>query len=386
MLHIGKYFPPYAGGMETYLRDLMTAQCRQGMDTAALVHRTDLSLRSQEEAYSNAGEKLTIVRAAVWMRALFTPFSPGFPLLLNRLLRRQRPDILHIHMPNVSAGWAFLVPRARKTPWVVHWHSDVLPSRYSPGLRLFYSLYRPLEQAILNRCSQIIVTSPPYLESSIALAKHRNKCHIVPLGLAPTVSAPPTVTDSTDRPLNILAVGRLTYYKGFEYLIDAMSRCEHAVLHLVGCGQQESELNRLVSKSGLGNRVTLHGHLSSSQLDQQFQSCDCLCLPSIERTEAFGMVLLEAMSHGKATIISKVAGSGMAWVVDDGITGLHVPPEDSAALADAIRYLDKNRDKVRLMGRNGWLKFDQQFHIDESAAGVFMLYKRALENNSKVDG
>ena len=54
-------------------------------------------------------------------------------------------------------------------------------------------------------------------------------------------------------------------------------------------------------------------------------TCDCLCLPSIERTEAFGMVLLEAMFFGKATVIGDVKGSGMGWVVDDGITGLEIP-------------------------------------------------------------
>ena len=47
ILHVGKYFPPYAGGMETYLRDLMAAQARQGLDTAALVHQSDIGFNSQ---------------------------------------------------------------------------------------------------------------------------------------------------------------------------------------------------------------------------------------------------------------------------------------------------------------------------------------------------
>ena len=49
ILHVGKYFPPYAGGMETYLRDLMAAQARQGLDTAALVHQSDIGFNSQHE-------------------------------------------------------------------------------------------------------------------------------------------------------------------------------------------------------------------------------------------------------------------------------------------------------------------------------------------------
>ncbi len=184
-LHIGKYFPPYAGGMETFLRDLMASLARRGVKSGALVHRSDLSLFSTDESFWVDQEELPITRAAVWLRLLFTPISPTFPLLLHRMIKRHSPDILHLHMPNVSAFWALVLPSARRLPWVIHWQSDVPLSQHKLGLRLFYRLYKPFERAMLEQADTVIVTSPPYLESSEPLVNFRNKCSVVPLGLDP---------------------------------------------------------------------------------------------------------------------------------------------------------------------------------------------------------
>ncbi|MFT6955203.1 MAG: glycosyltransferase involved in cell wall biosynthesis [Halieaceae bacterium] len=376
VLHIGKYFPPYAGGMETYLRDLMAAQARQGIDTAAVVHQSDITVKSQDESYPAGDQQLPISRAAVWARLLFTPISPTFPFLLNRLIKQQQPDILHLHMPNVSVFWALFIPRARQVSWVVHWHADVLASEHSLGLRLFCHLYRPFERAILKRCKAIIATSPPYLESSDPLKPYSEKCHVIPLGLDPTNL--PRVEDisptASDAPLRVLAIGRLTYYKGFEYLIKAAAECERVEIHFVGKGDQETALKALAGNLNLQTRITFHGHLSPEQLAQQFSACDCLCLPSIERTEAFGMVLLEAMYHSKATVISNVSGSGMGWVVDDEITGLHFEPQNSQALRERLQYLASQRSRISILGSNGRAKFEREFHIDKSSSRISAIY------------
>lgn len=381
VLHIGKYFPPYAGGMETYLRDLMAAQARQGIGIAALVHQSGLSLTSRDESYQAGHQALPVTRAAVWARLLFTPVSPTFPWLLSRLIRRHRPDILHLHMPNVSAFWALFLPSARRIPWVIQWQSDVIMSEHSLGLRAFYALYRPFERAMLKRCKAVIASSPPYLASSPTLQDFRDKCRVIPLGLDPSNMPAPASQSSEpepDRPLRVLAIGRLTYYKGFDYLIKAASQSENIEVHLVGKGDQDVILNTLTRELGMENRITFHGHLTDEKLVDQFDACDCLCLPSIERTESFGIVLLEAMYYGKATVVSNVPGSGMGWVVDDWVTGLHVPPRRTRDLAHALNELDMNRDKVRQLGKRGRQKFDQLFQIDKSAIGVSMLYSIVL--------
>jgi glycosyltransferase involved in cell wall biosynthesis len=385
VLHIGKYFPPYAGGMETYLRDLMTEQSRQGMASSALVHRSELSLTSRQERYSSVGETLPVTRAAVWARLLFTPISPTFPLLLWKMIRRERPDILHLHMPNVSAFWALILPSARRIPWVVQWQSDVLASRHSLGLRLFYRLYRPFERAVLRRSATIIASSPPYLESSEPLAPFINKCVVVPLGLDPAQLAVDLQTDKQQdtSKLRVLAIGRLTYYKGFEHLIRAAAAVDGVDIRLVGSGELDAPLKRLAKELGVDSRINFLGHLSDAEVAREYAASDCLCLPSIERTEAYGLVLLEAMYFGKATVISDVPGSGMGWIVDQGRTGLKVPVSSAKGLADAFRQLRSDRDTLARLGEDGRRKFDQQFHISQTARQTSGLYAQSMEGGRR---
>lgn len=386
VLHVGKYFPPYAGGMETYLKDLMVAQRRSGLECHALVHRSGISYRSTREDYSAAGQVLAVSRAAVWLRMMFTPISPTLPWILNRLIKQEQPDLLHLHMPNVSAFWALLLPAARRLPWIIHWHSDVVASRHSTALRLFYTLYRPFERALLRQSRAVIVTSPPYAQSSLPLRDYREKTRVVPLGIddrayldsTPQSDADQPPSAASNPPMRVLATGRLSYYKGFEYLIRATALTEQIEVHIVGSGDLLDELKRLSEKLGLQGRVFLHGHLPDSDLVKQYHLCDCLCLPSIERTEAFGMVLLEAMACGKPTVISDVEGSGMGWVVEHEGTGLKVSPADVEGLAGALRQLQANREKARNLGERGREKFYRQFHIDQSAAGVTRVYNEVL--------
>jgi glycosyltransferase involved in cell wall biosynthesis len=379
ILHLGKYFPPHAGGMETYLRDLMAELSRRGTGNAALVHRSGISLTTTRELYPAGEQGLEVTRVAVWARLLFTPISPGFPWRLGKLVRQQRPDILHLHLPNVSAFWVLLLPGARRIPWVIQWQSDVLASRHSLGLRLFYRLYRPFERLLLKRCRAVIASSPTYLESSAPLQDFREKCVVVPLGLDPSFIPPPRVhTPGDDSVLRVLAIGRFTYYKGFEYLLRAAAEAERVEVHLVGDGELRRPLEQLAGELGIADRVTFHGQLSSEALSGQYAACDCVCLPSIERTEAFGLVLLEAMYFGKATVISEVPGSGMGWIVDHGVTGLKVPPADAGALAAAFRQLQTDRATLARFGESGRTKFDQQFHICKAAAGMIEVYSRML--------
>jgi len=386
ILHVGKYFAPFSGGLENYMRDAMVALAGRGIDSLALVHRHTLSLRSREERFTASGRAFRIVRTGMWARFLFTPISPAFPWHLRRLVKTARPDILHLHLPNTSAFWALLLPSARRIPWVVHWHADVITSAQGWWMRVFYGLYRPFETAVLKRARRIVATSPPYLASSQPLRKWQSKCRVVPLGVdtgryaQDMGQAEPAPEDSGSPAgqLHVLAVGRLTYYKGFRYLVEAVAKVADCHLSLVGTGEQSAQLQTRVASLGIQDRVSFRGVLSDTELAQLMRNCDCLCLPSIERTEAFGMVLLEAMYFGKATIIGDVEGSGMGWVVDHEVTGLKVKPADADALAQAIGRFAMNRDEVKNLGQRGREKFDRQFEINHAVEPLVDVYKEAL--------
>ena len=177
ILHIGKYYPPVPGGMERFLADLVQAQRAQGHDVEVLVH--------QHERSAHEADPPWLIRCPVWLRLFFAPLAPRFPLWLHRALRRFDPEVIHIHMPNVSPFWLLLLPAARKRTWVVHWHSDVEPSKFKLALRLGYPHYRIFERALLEGADSVLVTSRAYLDASKALQPWLHKSHVVPLGVDP---------------------------------------------------------------------------------------------------------------------------------------------------------------------------------------------------------
>lgn len=385
ILHIGKYFAPFNGGLENYQRDAMVALAARGIQSAALVHQHKLSLSTKKETLEAHGLQLPVVRTATWAKLLFTPISPGFFWQLLRQIKTFQPDLLHLHMPNPSVFWALLCPSARRLPWVVHWHSDVITEQQDWKMKFFYQIYRHFERAVLKRAVVIVATSPPYLESSLPLRPWKSKCQVVPLGVDPGrlstgVLQTDTGTSETDPPaaLQVLAIGRLTYYKGFKYLIEAAVLAANIHVHLIGRGDEEQALKSLAASLNVLDRVTFHGTLNAEELARIFRQCDCLCLPSIERTEAFGMVLLEAQYFAKATVISDVPGSGMGWVVDHPVTGLKVPLADAQSLAEALLRLDNNRTELASMGLRGKQKFEREFDINHAIKDLITVYQKAL--------
>jgi rhamnosyl/mannosyltransferase len=385
VLHIGKYFSPFKGGVENYMLDVMGALHHEGVECAALVHQHEPVRRSSTEMFDYGRRQSIVVRAGVWLRLLFTPISPAFPGLLRSLLQSFRPDVLHIHMPNPSAVCALFSARARELPWVLHWHSDVVAS--SPLMRLARAFYRPFERKMLRRADLIVATSPAYRESSESLRPFLDKCRVVTLGIdrgrieSAFGPGPQHDASGSQDALAVLAVGRLTYYKGFEHLIRAAAKSAAVQVGLVGSGDEEARLRELVSRLGLEDRVIFHGALSARELLGCLSRCDCLCLPSIERTEAFGIVLLEAMFFGKAAVVTDVAGSGMSWVVEDGVNGMVVRAGDPDDLARALNFMHDNRELMSAMGRRGQDKFERHFEIGQSASRLRDIYQGLLSQD-----
>lgn len=387
VLHIGKYFPPFHGGMETYLRDIMLATTRLQVVSMALVHNHVRRFKAESASLHSRDGSLKVLRAARWMNLYFVPISPTFPLSLRRMIREEKPDILHFHLPNASAFWALLLPSARRLPWVVHWHSDVPDALFSSKrwLKPFAFSYRALEHRLLKRAARIIATSPPYLHTSQALATYGRSCVMIPLGIPPThhipIATPCSSSDATELTrLKVLAVGRLSYYKGFNVLLDAVSQVPETELQLVGDGELQRDLKAQASALSIDSRVTFCGALSDADLEAAWAWCDCLCLPSIERTEAFGIVLLEAMSRGKACIVADVNGSGMGWLVEHGVTGLKVKPVDAQALAHALRTANADRAGLERMGCAGHKKFSNQLDIAISARQLRTIYDEVIDH------
>jgi rhamnosyl/mannosyltransferase len=281
------------------------------------------------------------------------------------------------------------LPAAQRLPRVVHWHSDVVTSGADRRLALAYGLYRPLEQRLLDGSRVIIATSPTYLEASPALGPWRPRCEVVPLGLDATRLPDPdawTLEQSgllwRGAGLRILAVGRLTYYKGFDRLVQAMSDLPEAQLLVVGSGDEQTRLTALIRARGLTERVKLLGFRTDADVHGLLATCDVLCLPSLERTEAFGLVLLEAMRFGKPVVASDIPGSGTGWVVRLAGHGLLTVPGDPGSLAGALRRLDSDPLLRRGLGARGAAALGDRFGIATTAEAIAGLYRRLEEQAS----
>jgi glycosyltransferase involved in cell wall biosynthesis len=374
ILHLGKFFPPYPGGIERHLADLGMAQAAAGAEAAALVHATphDRSRRRWRE------RGLLVDAVPCHGQLVFAPLSPAWPLHLQRLLREFRPDLLHVHVPNPSAFWLFGSRAARRLPWVVHWHADIPHDSGRLGLRLGYPLYRRFERALNARAARIVATSAPYLQASTALRQWRERCRVIPLGIG---AAPPPQADAPEWPapgMRVLAVGRLSYYKGFDVLLDALARVPSASLLLIGDGELRAPLRAQAERLGLGARVRFAGKVDDATLEAAYRACDVFCLPSIDRAEAFGIVLLEAMRAGRALLASDIPGSGVGSVVRAGETGELVPPRDADALARSLAGLAADPARRAAYGAAARERWARDYRIDAVTQQWLALYRDVL--------
>ena len=388
ILHIGKYFPPHSGGMETFLRDLMQEQHAHGLEVAALVHSSNRKFRTRREVFAEEQSKLDITRVACWFTFSFVPVSPSFFWVLKKTLKRFRPDVIHLHMPNASALLALVSTDAKKIPWVIHWQSDVVTSRHKRLLRWLYPLYRLPEQVLLKRAAKIIATSPPYLSSSDPLARHKAKCAVVPLALRelePAANWNATSDNNAGRsqpPLRVLTVCRLTYYKGLSYLLEAIAKTPNTTLTLIGDGEELKSIQKQIQRLQLGERITHIRHCSDQALRTHYQSHDIFCLPSIERTEAFGVVLLEAMRMGLPCLVTDVPGSGMRWVVDAPVAGYLVKHADSEALAEALGGIQADRGRLNQVAEQAHGRYQKHLSMSACHKSIEAIYDGAIRQEA----
>lgn len=377
ILHIGKYFYPFQGGIENTMLALMRSQKALGHNVSACVHQHDANETNRYEQF----EGISIFRLSVMFTLVFMPISIKAFSMMTNIIRAQSPNVLHLHLPNATCFWLLLSIRARRIPWVVHWHSDVLGERAVWQIKILYPIYAIFEKWLLGRAAAIIVTSPNYLNTSRPLQRWRHKCKIVPLCIDLTQFEDldsKKELEKPESPLRLVCIGRLTYYKGHEYLIEAIEYANNSGvpchLDIVGTGERQKELLQQVGTKNISKNITFHGNLRSQELSKVMSSSDALCLPSTERTEAFGLVLLEAMKFKLPCIVTDVPGSGMSYVVQNERTGLVVERASVMSLARAILRLANAPTLRKSMGEAGRQRVVKHFSVDIVSQAIIRIY------------
>jgi len=257
-------------------------------------------------------------------------------------LRRSAIDLLHFHVPNPTMLLALALVRPQ-VPLVITYHSDVIKQKVR---RL---LLRPFEHLVFRKATMILPTSPSYQEGSPLLQFYQDKVHILPLGLdlAAYYAPSPGAREHAHRleaehgkPL-WLAVGRLVYYKGLHNAIVALAAVPGKLL-IVGQGPLEQDLKQLAAQVGVADRVIWQGRASDEELVGVYHAATAFWFTSNERSEAYGLVQIEAMASGCPVINTAIPGSGVSWVSRNNETGLTLPVNDPKALAQAaLRLLNE---------------------------------------------
>ncbi len=350
ILHIGKYYPPHFGGIERVNFDLVEGLNQMDIQTDVLCFNDKPENLIEENTYK-------IYRSSTLIKLKSTPFSISMFFILKKIHRNY--DIIHLHLPNPTGAIVLQLVRF-KGKIVLHWHSDIIKQVY------LKRIYSPLQKALLNKADRIIVTSPPYLEGSTDLKYYKSKCTIIPIGIknaeATDANVLNTLKKSYQNKRVIFSLGRLTYYKGFHYLIDAAKELPDDFLIIIGgSGELYQSLRSKILEQKLENKVILTGNIPTKEIPAYYELCDLFCMPSCERSEAFGIVQLEAMAFAKPIISTDIPYSGVSWINQHQITGLVIPPKNSKALADAIKAVISNPELAERFGKNARERYISHF-------------------------
>jgi glycosyltransferase involved in cell wall biosynthesis len=350
VLHVGKFYPPVAGGMERVVETL----CRA---SAGLVESRVLVMHGGGKTVQEQIDGVPVTRVATIGAVGSVTIAPA----LGWWLRRAAADLIVLHEPNPWAllSYALVRPRA---PLVVWYHSDVVrpPLQY----RLFYA---PIAYPAYSRAQRFIVSSPALGEQAEALAPYRARIRVIPFGIDPLAWAAGggVALRATDISREIgpfvLFAGRHVPYKGVDVLLHSLQGTSLRAV-IAGDGPQRGAWESLARELQLTDRVRFAGDVPDSELRALFHAASVLVLPSVTRAEAFGYVQLEAMACGKPVVSTDVP-SGVSWVNQHERTGLVVPAGQPGALRAALERLMADPSLRQRFGDAGRDRVDAEFTL-----------------------
>ncbi len=380
---VNKYYsPPHLGGVETVVRTLAEGL----VEHAGARVRTLVSNESRRLIQERlAGVEVT--RLPRHLRLSSAPVALGMRRALRAEVNSGSPDtpdtrhIVDLHSPYPWGELCFLEARL-DVPSVVHYHSDIVRQR------MMLVAYKPFLEAFLDRVDLIVTASPDLIAGSSLLAPRASKCRVVPYGL-------PLEHLATDKDIErraaalraqhgerrlILFAGRLVYYKGLELLLEAMVGVD-ADLVLIGEGPLRAALGERAAALGLTPRVAFLPHQVEPELAAWYRAADVFCLPSVARSEAFGLVQIEAHAAGTPVVSTRLT-TGVPFANQDGVTGLTVAPGDAPALRGALNRLLTDDELRSRLGRQAQTRALHDFTVPRMVADTVKVYEEAIERHA----
>ena len=357
IVHLGKYYYPAVGGMESLIRSQALAQAKSGhsVDVVAINHitRNGKDVLGKTSGITTSARDqdgpVTVHRVSRFGNIAKWDLTATLRSTLGRIAVR-KPDIWHLHTPNATMVLGLQSLLRTCQPLVVTHHSDII------NQRLLRPAYQLVERRVYERASLILSDSPNYISGSRQLKPFIDKVNVLPIGI--DIADYQIVTDEIKHWEQLyrkqfgdplwLCVGRLAPYKGLEVAITALQKVP-GTLAIIGTGSCEAKWKLLAAQLGVSSRIHWLGRCSDSQLRAAYRCATALWFPSNARNEGFGIVQVEAMASGCPVINTDLPHSGVAWVSQHEQTGLTIPVGDWEALARAsMRILQEPGLRHRL--------------------------------------
>jgi len=286
-----------------------------------------------------------------------------------RLARDFQPDLVHVHY---AGGFGLWGARCDFAPVLISvWGSDVVNLPHD-------LIHRFIIRRALRKSARISATSDYLRQACVRLCPEvSEKIDVIPFG----VEIPAHVAPMPAPPVRLcfIKIHRPVYAP--DVLLHALAAVRVKMpdirLTMAGAGEMTPLLRRTVSKLGLERNVEFPGLIPHERIYSLLQEHHIMVMPS--REEAFGVAVLEAAACGRPTIASRVGG--VPEVLQDGKTGLLVPPGDEAALAEAILYLARDIETCRRMGEAGRTLVQEKYLWEHSLDRMNQLYESMIHGN-----
>lgn len=368
ILLVNKAYFPIIGGVEKVVQVLAEGLRARGVRTLVLACRADYG-----PTYIRRINRVPVLYAGSFGTFLSMPISLSFFWYLYKL--NLRYSIVHWHEPFPLASIGMLTIKKNKR--IATFHSDIIRQKF------FKDIFSKLQIFLFNTSAKVISTSPLLTSHSNVLQSVSCSILSIPIGIN-LIDRKPNQKELMMWEVKyqrlqpyLLFVGRLVYYKGIKVLVEAM-RATDAHLVIIGQGPLESVLRELIESNGSQSQITLiTDPVSDEEMKAWFYGCEFFVLPSIESSEAFGIVQVEAMAVGKAVINTNLP-TGVPFVSINEQTGLTVDVNDKDQLSQAINKLWRNKELTKEYGALAAIRANKEFDCNVMVLKYIEVYKKVI--------
>lgn len=278
------------------------------------------------------------LHASRWRYLQVLPFFVAETWAVWRAVATFRPDVLHVH---------WIIPQGIVTTAVARRVPAVVTTLGGDLYALNNALLRAVKRRVLRHAGAVTVMNAQMRSIVVQLGARPDSVHILPMGVELASFAGPRRARPAG-PLRVLFVGRLVEKKGLAILLEALGGVDGVRLTVVGDGP----LRAALARQAAGLAVTFVGQVGRSQLAALYRDHDVVATPSVPAAsgdqDGLPVALLEAMASGCAVVASDLPG--INEVIEDGVSGVLLPPGDVQALRDAIARLAHDVDATAALG------------------------------------